>query len=66
MNMFSFGLSSVIFKVSVFDFEHLFVSWERYRIIIVVLRFLEIPYAANKYSKSTAETLKQNVKSVKR
>ena len=45
--------------------EHVFVCLERYRITIVVLRILELPYPANKYSKSTTETLKQNVKSVK-
>ena len=36
-DMFSFGLSSVIFRISVADFEHVFVCWERYRITIVVL-----------------------------
>ena len=40
----SFGLSFVISKVSVADFEHVFVCWGRYRIIIVFLRILEIPY----------------------
>ena len=29
--MFSFGLSSVISKVFVADFEHVFVCWESYR-----------------------------------
>ena len=65
MNKFSFGLSSAIFKVFVADFEHVFVCWERYGMTIVVLRILEIPYLANKYSKSTREPLKQGVKSVK-
>ena len=63
--MFSFGLSSVISKVSVADFEHVFFCCERYRIIIVVLQILEIPYPANKYSKSTTETPKHDVESVK-
>ena len=62
---FSFGLFSVITKIFVADFEHVFVCWERYRIAIAVLRILEIPYLANKCSKSTTETLKQDVKSVK-
>ena len=56
-NTFSVGLSSIISKVSVADFEHVFVCWERYRRNIVVLRILEIPYPANKYSKSTTEIL---------
>ena len=60
--MFSFGLSSVISKAFVVDFEHVFVCWETYRI---VLQILEIPYPANKYLKSTTENLKQEVKSVK-
>ena len=63
--MFSFGLSSVISQVSIADFAHVFVCWERYIISIVVPRILEIPYPANKYSKSTTETLTQDVKSVK-
>ena len=46
-------------------FEHVFVCWKRYRITIVLLQILEIPYPANKYSKSTTEALKQDVKSVK-
>ena len=65
MSMFSFGLSSVIFKVSVADFEHVFVCWERYRTTIVVLRTLGMPYPAKIYSKSTTETLKQDLKSIK-
>ena len=48
--MFSFGLYSVISKVSVANFEHIFVSWDRSRITTVVLRILEIPYPASKYS----------------
>ena len=65
MNLFSFGLSPVTSKVSVTDFKHAFVCWERYRITIVVLRILELPYPTIKYSKSTTETLKQDAKSVK-
>ena len=63
--MFSFGLSSVIFKVFVADFEHAIASWERYRITIFVLQDFETPYSAKKYSKSTTETLKQDMKFVK-
>ena len=63
--MFSFGLSPVIFKVSVADFEHVFICWKRFRITIAVLGNLEIPYPANKYSNSTTETLKENVKLIK-
>ena len=63
--MFSFELYSVISNFSVTDLEHVFVCWERHRIIIAVLGIHEIPYPANKYSKSTTETLKQDVKSVK-
>ena len=63
--MFSFGLSYVISRVSIAEFEHVFVCWERYRITVVALRILEISYPANKYSKSTIETLKQDKKSVK-
>ena len=48
------------------DFERVFVCWQRYRINIVVLWIFEIPYPANKYSKSTKGALKQDVKSVKR
>ena len=66
MNKFSFELSFVISKVFVANFEHVFVCWGRYRITIAVLRIIEKPYPANKpYSKSTTETLKQDVKSVK-
>ena len=65
MNKFSFELFSVI-SVFVADFEHVFVCWGRYRITIAVLRIIEKPYPANKpYSKSTTETLKQDVKSAK-
>ena len=53
----SFGLSSAISKVSVADFEHVFVCWEKYRITIAVLQILEIPNPTNKYSKSTTETV---------
>ena len=35
--MFSFGLPSIISKVFVDEFEHVFVCLERYRIIDVVL-----------------------------
>ena len=49
MDIFLFELSSVISKVSVGDFEHVFVRWERYRITIVVLRVFDKPYPANNY-----------------
>ena len=66
MNKFSFELSSVISDVFVADFEHVFVCWGRYRITITVLRIIEKPYPANQsLLKSTTETLKQDVKSVK-
>ena len=55
MSMFSFGLSSAISKVSVSDFEHVFVCLEKFRITIAVLRILEIPYPTNKYSDFTTE-----------
>ena len=48
MNMFSFELSSVISKVFVADFEHVFVYWGRYRTTIAVLQVIEKPYPANK------------------
>ena len=64
--MFSFGLSSVIFKVFVADFEHVFVCWKRYRtktIVVLILKYLA--QQINTYSKAAAETLKEYVKSVK-
>ena len=48
LNMFSFELSSVISKVFVADFEHVFFWWGRYRITIAVLRIIEKLYPANK------------------
>ena len=59
--MFSFGLSSVISKVFVADFEHVIVCWERYStktIVILILKYLV--QQTNTYSKSAAETLKAN------
>ena len=48
LNMPLFELSSVISKVLVSDFEHVFVCWwGRYRITIAVLRIIEKPYPAN-------------------
>ena len=61
-----FGLSSVISKVSVGDFENLLVWWKRYStktIVALILKYLA--QQTNTYSKSVAETLKQEVKSVK-
>ena len=64
--MFSFGLYSVISKVFVADFEHVFVYWKRYRTkttVVLILKYLA--QQTNTYSKSAAEFLKQDVKSVK-
>ena len=64
--MFSFGLSSVMSKVFVADFKHVFVWWKRYStktIAILILKYLA--QKTNTYSKSATETLKQEVKSVK-
>ena len=47
--LFSFGLTSVISKVSFVYFGHVFVFRKRYGITIVVVRILEMPYPANKY-----------------
>ena len=58
-NMFSYRLSSVISKVFVADFEHVFVCWKRYStktIVVLILKYLG--HQANTYSKSAAETLK--------
>ena len=49
--MFSFGLSSVISKIFVADFEHVFVYWKS-----LILKYLA--QQTNTYSKSVAETLK--------
>ena len=41
--MFPFGLSSVISKVFVTDFEHVFVCWKRYRTkttVVLTLKYL--------------------------
>ena len=41
--MFSFGLSSVISKVCVADFEHVFVCWKKFRtksIVVLILKYL--------------------------
>ena len=66
LNMFSFGLLSVVSKVFVTDFEHVFVCWKRYStktIVVLILKYLA--KETNTYSKPAAETLKQEVKSVK-
>ena len=64
--MFSFGLSSVIVKVSYTDFEHAYIHWKKNRITVIVLVILKylVPQT-NTYSKPATETLKQYVKSVK-
>ena len=59
--MFYFGLSSVISKVFVPDFEHVIVCWKRYStktIVILILKYLV--QQTNTYSKSAVETLKAN------
>ena len=59
--MFSFGLSSVICKVFVADFEHLLVCWKRYStktIVILILKYLA--QQTSTYSMSAVETLKAN------
>ena len=59
--MFSFGLSSVISKIFVADFEHVFFCWKRHStksIVVVNLKYLA--RQTNTYSKSAAETLKVN------
>ena len=60
--MFSFGLSSVISKVFVANFEHVFFfCWKRYStktIVALILKYLA--HQTNTYSKSTAEILKAN------
>ena len=59
--MFYFGLSSVISKVFIPDFEHVIVCWKRYStktIVILILKYLV--QQTNTYSKSAAETLKAN------
>ena len=66
--MFSFGLSSVISKVSVADVRHVLLCWERYfriRIIAVVLILKYLSQQTNTWSKSSAENLKKFAKSVK-
>ena len=54
----SFGLSSVISKVSVFDFEH-----EQQMLLFESLKY--VSQETNNYLKLATETLKQDVKSVK-
>ena len=59
--MFSFGLSSVISKVFVVDFEHVFFCWKRYcskTTVALILKYFA--HQTNTCSKSVAETLKAN------
>ena len=64
MNKFSFELSTVISKVLVA--EHVFVCRGMYRITIENIESLKnLTQQTNPHSKSTTETLKQDVKSVK-
>ena len=68
LNKFSFELSSVISKVFIADFQHVFFCWERCRITIAVLWIIEKLYLANKSllkvnnrnSKTRCEMLKVN------
>ena len=58
---FFFGLSSVISKVFVGDFEHVFFCLKEYStktIVVLILKYLA--QQSNTYSKSAAETLKSN------
>ena len=67
-NMFFFfcGLSFLIFKVFITGYEYVFVCWKRYSTITIVALILKyLAQQTNTYSKSAAETLKQEVKSVK-
>ena len=59
--MFSFGLSSVISKEFLADFEHVFFCWKRHStktIVVLILKYLA--QQTNIYSNSAAETLKVN------
>ena len=59
--MFSFGLSSVISKVFVADFEHVFFCWKRHStktIFVLILKYLA--QQTNTYSNLAAGTLKAN------
>ena len=67
-NLFSFGSTSVISKVSVAGFEHVFVYLERYfRIkttLDIVLILETFTPKTNNCSKSATETIRQELKSV--
>ena len=59
--MFSFGLSSVISKVFVADFEHVFFCWKRHStkaILVLILKYFA--QQTNSYSNSAVETLRAN------
>ena len=59
-DLFSFGLSSAISKISVTAFEHVFVSWEKYfriRVTIAVVIAIAVTQQTNSYSNSATETL---------
>ena len=58
--MFSFGLSSVISKVFVADFEHVFVCWKRYSTKTIVVLILKYLAHQTNILKVAAETLKAN------
>ena len=62
LDLFSFGLSSAISKISVTAFEHVFVSLEKYfriRVTIAVAIAIAITQQTNPYSNSATETLKK-------
>ena len=59
--MFSFGLSSVISKVFVADFEYVFSCWKRHStktILVLILKYLA--QQTNTYSISAVEILRAN------
>ena len=59
--MCSFGLSSVICKVFVAEFEHVVFCWKRYctkTTVVLILKYLA--HQTNTCSKSAVETLKAN------
>ena len=58
--------SQLCAKVFVADFEHVFVRWEIYRIIVVLILKYLFQQKILTQSERTTETLKQDVKSVER
>ena len=59
--MFSFGLSPVVSKAFVADFEHGFFCWKRYStkpVVVLIVKYLA--QQTKTYSKSSVETPKAN------